>query len=133
MCGVIVVDADHFGLLDTDVMPMFMIIALDVVIIMRSSINCSAVICSPTIIHAILREATSETYGPRGLFSIILSLFSKLLNFIYILLVSILHHAFISIFIALWTVITRYVIILMAIYYILMTEVKKAITLIHID
>ena len=29
------------------------------------SINCSAVICSPTVIHAILREATSETYGPR--------------------------------------------------------------------
>ena len=31
---------------------------------MRSSINCSAVICSPTVIHAIMREATSETYGP---------------------------------------------------------------------
>ena len=53
------------GLLDTDVMPMFMIIALDVIIIMRFSINCSAVICSPAVIHAILREATSETYGPR--------------------------------------------------------------------
>ena len=56
---------NHFGLLDTDVVPMFMIIALDVIIIMRFSINCSAVICSPTVIHAILREATSETYGPR--------------------------------------------------------------------
>ena len=44
---------------------MFMIIALDIVIIMRSSINFSAVICSPTILFAILREATSETYGPR--------------------------------------------------------------------
>ena len=44
---------------------MFMIISLDVFIIMRSSINCSAVICSPTVRHAILREATSETYGPR--------------------------------------------------------------------
>ena len=53
------------GLLDTDVMPILMIIALDVFIIMRFSINCSAVICSPTVIHAILREATSETYGPR--------------------------------------------------------------------
>ena len=29
------------------------------------SINCSTVICSPTIDYAILREATSETYGPR--------------------------------------------------------------------
>ena len=52
-------------LLDTDVMPLFMIIALDVVIIMRFSINCSAVIRSPTVVFAILREATSETYGPR--------------------------------------------------------------------
>ena len=52
-------------LLDIDMMPMFMIIALDVIIIMHFSINCSAVICSPTIIHAIMREATSETYGPR--------------------------------------------------------------------
>ena len=56
---------NRFSLLDTDVMPMFMIIALHVIIIMRFSINCSAVICSPTVIHAILREATSETYGPR--------------------------------------------------------------------
>ena len=58
-----------FGLLDTDVMPMFMIIALDIIITMRFSINCSAVICSPTVIHAILREATSETYGPRVYFT----------------------------------------------------------------
>src|SRR4051812_31226596 len=47
-----------------DVMPIFMIIALHIFITMRFSINCSAVICSPTVIHAILREATSETYGP---------------------------------------------------------------------
>ena len=58
----------RFGLLDTDMMPIFMIIALDVFIIMRFSINCSAVICSPTVIHVILREATSETYGPRVYF-----------------------------------------------------------------
>ena len=44
---------------------MFMIISLDVFIIMHLSINCSAVICSPIIIHAILREAISETYGPQ--------------------------------------------------------------------
>ena len=52
-------------LLDMDVMPMFMFIALDVIIIMCFSINCSTVICSPTIIHAISREATSETYVHR--------------------------------------------------------------------
>ena len=55
---------NRFGLPETDVMPIFMIIAFDIFIIMRSSINCSAVICSPTVIHVILREATSETYGP---------------------------------------------------------------------
>ena len=60
---------NRFGLLDTDMMPIFMIIALDIVITLRFSINCSAVICSPTVIYAILREATSETYGPRVSFS----------------------------------------------------------------
>ena len=55
---------NRFSILDTDVMPMFMIIALDIIITMRSSINCSAVICSPIVIHAIMREATSESYGP---------------------------------------------------------------------
>ena len=35
---------------------------------MRFSINCSTVICSPAIEYAILREATSETYGPRVYF-----------------------------------------------------------------
>ena len=69
---------NRLGLLDTDVMPMFMIIALDVFIIMLSSINCSAVIRSPTVIHAILREATSETYGPR------VSFLLYCISFIYI-------------------------------------------------
>ena len=67
LCGVIVVDAG-VGLLDTDVMPITMIIALDIVITLRFSINCSTVICSPTILFAILREASSETYGPRVYF-----------------------------------------------------------------
>src|SRR3990170_2949333 len=57
-----------FGLLDTDVMPIFMIIVLDIIITLRFSINCSAVICSPTVIISILREASSETYGPRVYF-----------------------------------------------------------------
>src|SRR3954464_7114259 len=59
---------NRFGLLDTDVMPIFMIIALDIVITLRFSMNCSAVICSPTVLFAILREASSETYGPRVYF-----------------------------------------------------------------
>ena len=56
------------GLLDTDVMPIFMIIALDIVITLRFSIICSAVICLTTVIFSILREASSETYGPRVYF-----------------------------------------------------------------
>ena len=55
---------NRFGLLDTDVMPMFMIMPR-FLITMHFSINCSTVICSPTVEYAILREATSETYGPR--------------------------------------------------------------------
>ena len=59
-------------------MPIFMIIALDIFITMRFSINCSTVICSPTIIYAILREATSETYAPR------VSFLLYCISFIYI-------------------------------------------------
>ena len=55
---------NRFGLFDTDVIPMFMIIALDIVITLCFYINCSAIICSPTIIISILREASTETYGP---------------------------------------------------------------------
>ena len=39
---------NRFGLIDTGVMSIFMIIALDIVITLRFSINCSVVICSPT-------------------------------------------------------------------------------------
>ena len=56
------------GLLVTDVMPIFMIIALDIVITLRFSINCSTVICSPTVLFSFKREASSETYGPRVYF-----------------------------------------------------------------
>ena len=59
---------NRFGLLDTDVMPIFTIIALDIVITLCFSINCLAVICSPTVLFSILREASSETYGPRVYF-----------------------------------------------------------------
>ena len=59
---------NRFGLLDIDVMPIFMIIALDIVITLRFSINCSAVSCSPIVLFAILREDYSETYGPGSTF-----------------------------------------------------------------
>ena len=59
---------NRFGLLDMDVMPIFMIIALDIVITLPFYINCSAVIYSPTVLFVILREAASETYAPRSIF-----------------------------------------------------------------
>ena len=65
MCGVILVDAESIGLLVSNVMPICMIIALDIVTTLRDSINCSTVIRSPTVILAIMREASSEHYGPR--------------------------------------------------------------------
>ena len=46
----------------------FIIIALDIVITLRFSINCSTVICSRTILFSFKREASSETYGPRVYF-----------------------------------------------------------------
>ena len=41
---------------------------MDIVVTLRFSIHCSTVICSPTILFAILKEATSETYGPGSIF-----------------------------------------------------------------
>ena len=65
MCGVIVVDTCRIVsvyLLQT--WCLYTWSCLDILIIMHFSINCSTVICSPTVDYAILREATSETYGP---------------------------------------------------------------------
>ena len=59
---------NHFGLLEMDVMPIFMIIALFIVITLRFSINCSATICSLTVLFSILREASGETYDPGSIF-----------------------------------------------------------------
>ena len=69
MCGVVVVNAKSIGLLVSDVMPICMIVALDIVMTLRGSINCSIVIRSPTVIFAIMREASSEHYYPRVYFT----------------------------------------------------------------
>ena len=55
------------GLLVTDVMPIFMIIALDIIITLRFSINCSAVICSPTIIIPVGEQITVEQLIEKGI------------------------------------------------------------------
>ena len=69
MCGVIVVDPESIGLLVSDVMPICMIIALDIIMTLHDSRNCLTVIRSPTVIFAIMREASSEHYGPRVYFT----------------------------------------------------------------
>ena len=46
----------------------FIIIALDIVITLHFSTNCSTVICSPTVLFAFKREASSETYCPGYIF-----------------------------------------------------------------
>ena len=56
------------GLLDTDVMPIFIIIALDIVITLRFCINCLTVICSPTVLFAFKREASMKPMAPGSIF-----------------------------------------------------------------
>ena len=68
MCGVIVVDAESYRSTWHGRDAYIHDHCLRYVITLRFSINCSAVICSPTILFANLREATSETYGPRVYF-----------------------------------------------------------------
>ena len=71
------------GLLVMDVMPIYMIIAMNNIITMRYSINCPTVICLPTICHAYERDASSEDYGPRVYLSHIIKSKNTLLQFIY--------------------------------------------------
>ena len=67
MCGVIVVDAGR-SRSTCHGRDAYVHDHLDILITMLNSINCSIVICSPTVILMLLREATSETYGPRVYF-----------------------------------------------------------------
>ena len=55
---------NHFGLLDMDVMPIFMIIALDIVIIIHFSINCSIVICLPIVCVLSREKPLVKTMAP---------------------------------------------------------------------
>ena len=92
MCGVIVVDAGRSRSTDTDVMPICIIIALDIVITLRFSINCSTVICSPTIILVLSWEKPLvKPMAPGSIFhhtSFQSALFCYLLLSIYIIKIS---------------------------------------------
>src|SRR5215216_7440737 len=59
---------NRLGLLVTDVMPIFMIIALDIIIIMRFSINCSTVICLPTVCFPSREKPLVKPMAPGSIF-----------------------------------------------------------------
>src|SRR3989337_703281 len=71
------------GLLVSDMMPIYMIIALNIDITMRFSINCPTIICLPTVCYSFEREASSENYGPQVYFNHIIKTKNTLLQFIY--------------------------------------------------
>ena len=55
------------GLLSMDVMPIFIIIALDIVITLHFSINCSTVICLPTVCVLSREKPLVKTMAPRSI------------------------------------------------------------------
>ena len=82
MCGVIVVDAGRSWPTNLGGDAYILIIALDIIIIIRSSINCPTVICLPTVCY-FSREVTSEIYSPPGLLFIIFALIYIFIHFYF--------------------------------------------------
>ena len=81
------------SLLVSDMMPIYMIITLDIVIIIRVSISCSTVICLPTIWFLSREKPLVKTIAPRCIFIILISDLQNLkpkntlLQFIYFYLI----------------------------------------------
>ena len=71
------------GLLVTDVMPIYMIIAMNNVITMRFSINCPTVICLPTVCYVSREMPLVKTMAPGSTLIILLKTKNTLLQFIY--------------------------------------------------
>ena len=91
------------GLLVSDVMPIYMNIALDIIITMRFSINCSTVIYLPTVCFLSREKPIVKTMPPGSIFYHIIfrsakSKTQKYLATIYLLLL--LFHTFILYFIS---------------------------------
>ena len=89
-----------FGLLVTDGMPIFMIIPLDIVITMRFSINCSTVICLPTVCFLARERPLVKTMAPWSIFYHIIfrSIKSKTQKYLAEIYLSLLHFALLFIF-----------------------------------
>ena len=71
------------GLIVTDMIPIYMIIAMNNIITLRFSINCSTIISLPTVRYLFERKASSENYGPQVYFYHITKTKNTLLRFIY--------------------------------------------------
>ena len=70
-------------LLVTDIMPIYMIIAMNNIITIHFFINGPTIICLPTVCYLSKREAYSENYGPRVYFYHITKTKNTLLQFMY--------------------------------------------------
>ena len=88
---------NRFGLLILDVMPMFMIIALDIVIIICSSINCPTVICLPTVCYFLERKPLVKSTTPGSIFSSYI--FRSILLFDFLFISTFYFHIYIAIWI----------------------------------
>ena len=71
---------NRFGPLVTDVMPIFIIIALDIFIILRFSINCSTVICLPIVYFLSREKPVVKPMAPGSIFHHIFFQIYKLKN-----------------------------------------------------
>ena len=74
------------GLLITDVMPIYVIIAMNNIITMRFSNNCPIVICLPTICYVSREKPLVKTMARRVYFDHITKTKNTLVQFIYFLL-----------------------------------------------
>ena len=80
---------NRFGLLDMDVMPICIIIALDIVITLHFSISCSTVICSPTVCFLSREKPLVKPMAPGSIFHHIFQIYKTkktqkyLADFIY--------------------------------------------------
>ena len=74
-------------ILVSDVLSIYMIIALDIVITMRFSINYPIVICLPTVCFLFEREVSSENYAIASIFIIYKKHKNTLLQFYFFYIV----------------------------------------------
>jgi hypothetical protein len=88
------------GLLVLDVMPIYMIIALDIIITMRFSINCSTVICVPTVCFLSREKPLMKSMAHGSIFYHIIfrSIKSKTQNYLAVIYLLLFYFALLLIF-----------------------------------